>query len=534
MKIAKLPTLFIFLLMALASINLTVHGTRNESLEIAKVREKLSLLHNNNGSAKVKEFLEGLDTEKYLSLKLEYASQYIDYELYFKIFDECFEKGYRLDGLRYSRGIVALADFLVTGLSGENKYLGDPAEVEKILQNFEDNYPDWKIESKRWVEYVGTFRETSLGYLYARMASRLSTDGVRQFLDLKFHKDFELAEKYYLRAIELKSSSASSGYPYFLLKCKKDIPQLIEYIAHYTKEEYNDNLLLLLYGELPNYSESIIKLYENAANDDLPMGLLLLSFIYEDGIYVEKNLNKAREYQKKVLDEDTDETAEILTNLGNSLNYQFKNPANANKILFLLKTASDMGSSNATISLVRIYAQDPTKPYLDISEASIDFPLMEILKKDFLENRNKNPKEVSKYPKEISDKIFDLIRNLNRKEMYHGFVHDDIYYAYLFGLDRFEKNIEKADILKNRLSNQRPPDEMVVWQYMNDGNILKKDHLKAVDFIETKEKLSEYDISSLEQIKENLKDNLELQKRIDEILKKEREPKRAPKPWERK
>ena len=482
---------------------------------------------------KAKEFLDKIDSEDAINLKLTYARDFKDSDYSFLVITDALKKGYPL------RNSYELGNYFASSLSGKNKYI-TAAETEKILEDFEKNPPEWILEkytsrTQNGVEY----KESPLSNIFVWISRYLSGRYYSNDGQMMYNPNPQLAEKYSLKAIDLGSVEALASYTSFLLNEKKDIQNAIKYAKAYM-EKTNDASDIFsrnryaFIDELKRNPQPVVELFEYGAKAESPYALLMLSSIYGDGIYVEKNPEKSTEYSNKAYAcKDTKKLADDLCNLAMDMVYSRHSNVvqDSDKILSMLKTSSDLGSGRAGNELMQMYIyylkpQDNRyiRQIIDFDTVSIDLPIIATLKKYKKENEGKQPEDFSKLPPEITDEFFRLIMKSDKNDHHNLFL--ELYLAFRDGIGFIEQDSIKVQAIKEKFGdshyfrNGDSVEENVIYAYIQGGVLIEQDLLKAVEYIEKKNTLSRQDLDMLKSIKRELEQNYKIQEKVRQLLNK--------------
>jgi len=481
---------------------------------------------------KAKEFLDKIDSADALNLKMFFARDYKDTDYSFLVITDALKKGYSFKNRQYELG-----SYFAASLSGKNKYIS-AIEAEKILEDFEKNPPEWILEkyshrTRSGVEY----KESALGNIFVWIGRYLSGRYFSPDGETMYPQNLQLAEKYLLKAIDLGSVEALGTYTSHLLNEKNDMQNAIKYAKAYMKEtnDASDIFSQNRYSfveELKRNPQPVIELFEYGAKAESPYALLMLSSIYEDGIYVEKNPEKATEYTNKAYNcKDTKKLADDLCSFAMDMVYsrfgrEIQNP---DKVLSMLKKSSSLGSGRAGDELIQIYIYSLKpqnnrymRPGINFDTITLDMPIIDALKKYKNENKGKSLENLPKLPPEITNEFFRLIMEGDGNN--HTNIIAELYLSFRDGIGFIEQDTSKAHTIREKFSNSYyfrngdSVEENIIYTYIQGGTLIEQDLLKAVGFIEKKNTLSGEDLNMLKNIKIELEQNHKISEKIRKLL----------------
>lgn len=245
----------------------------------------------------------------------------------------------------------------------------------KKLAETKNTYALYEMGINEYKGYIKGYPRYDISYKYFEEASKKNHPGSYYIMSKMYHnhiigegtkEELKLAYNYLNKAIELGSISAINSLGLLYLNgtypVKKDLKKAIEYftLAAEHNYAYAFNNLGKIYENKGNYKEAIFY-YEKSSSLKESWSLNKLGEFYRQGIYVEKDMQKAFDYYIKAIDSPIDSVcfhayynlAKYYYLTGNTILIKDKNKATE-----YLTIASNHNHIKSSILLLYLYTEE--------------------------------------------------------------------------------------------------------------------------------------------------------------------------------
>ena len=483
------------------------------------IRNMFRNFMNQNKYDEAKKFLDSMDSEQALSLKIDYASQTQNSEYFFDAMKKTIEKD-RLDSV----SSYEWAFYIALALQGQNLDLKAPHDIDALTAKLEKIFSEKKQGGD----------STRLGDFYYHIFGCLKWN--RERFGMRVSQNPILAQEYLNKAVDAGSTSAleqsvrmalnnEGGADNDVAKALGRIKKYLEGSARFSNRYlissiFSGNNITAQFRANP---ELFMEVLELASSKGDVYSKLLLHYIYLDGKIVERDELKANQMLADIaqmkFDENDSSYSDSLRMLAEySRNKDSVIYAGPNRFLAMYIAAAENGDEYALYTLINLFFERHRQ--LNLQEVTLDSPIIVELKKCAPDKSTNMSMRDIKYSKELSDEIFKVAMKSRRG--YSSGTLGELYFCFNEGICGFEKDAEKAEALKGKISDfaEREKDwnkyEIEMFSY--NRTFLKQDPMRIIKIAEKTENLSEDVKNNLRQIKRQLEENYDLTNRLNEIL----------------